>query len=151
MEKHVEDLSGRDQLPLTTGPSIPPRRRNFPRLAGFLGIVACLWLTFHWLPIALPNFKISLCHNHARTAEDGFPFEDQDALTDSATADPQRIPLEAHIMSKCPDARDCLRELVVPTMERANDKIDFELSFIAKWVKSSFLRLVIQRTNRSNY
>ncbi|KAL4807704.1 hypothetical protein BDV18DRAFT_158909 [Aspergillus unguis] len=34
-------------------------------------------------------------------------------------------------MSKCPDARDCIRELVVPTMERVNDKVDFKLSFIA--------------------
>jgi hypothetical protein len=34
-------------------------------------------------------------------------------------------------MSKCPDARDCIRELVVPTMEKVSDKVDFELSFIA--------------------
>lgn len=138
MEKQVEDLSGRDQLPLTTGSNTPQRRRAFPRLASFLGIAACLWLTFHWLPIAFPKFKISPCHHHSQTAEDGFPFEDQDALPDSATADPERIPLEAHIMSKCPDARDCLRELVVPTMERVSDEIDFKLSFIAKWVDYPF-------------
>ncbi|MCJ1399883.1 hypothetical protein MMC11_003086 [Xylographa trunciseda] len=41
-----------------------------------------------------------------------------------------RVPLEAHIMSKCPDARDCLRDLVVPAVERIVDKVDFRLSFI---------------------
>ena len=40
------------------------------------------------------------------------------------------VPLEAHIMSKCPDARDCLRDMVVPAMEQISDKVDFQLSYI---------------------
>ena len=40
------------------------------------------------------------------------------------------VPLEAHIMSKCPDAKDCLRDLVVPAMEDIVDMVDFNLSFI---------------------
>ncbi|TDZ28430.1 GILT-like protein 1 [Colletotrichum spinosum] len=40
------------------------------------------------------------------------------------------VPLEAHIMSKCPDARDCLRDLVLPTMMKAQDKVNFTLSYI---------------------
>lgn len=40
------------------------------------------------------------------------------------------VPLEAHIMSKCPDAKDCLRMLVLPTMQQVVDKVDFTLSFI---------------------
>lgn len=40
------------------------------------------------------------------------------------------IPLEAHIMSKCPDAKDCLVDLVVPAMEQIVDKVDFRLSYI---------------------
>jgi len=40
------------------------------------------------------------------------------------------VPLEAHIMSKCPDAKDCLREMVLPVMQRAYAKVDFLLSFI---------------------
>lgn len=43
-----------------------------------------------------------------------------------------KVPLEAHIMSKCPDARLCLQELVVPSMEKISDKVDFQLSFIGK-------------------
>jgi hypothetical protein len=46
-----------------------------------------------------------------------------------------KVPLEAHIMSKCPDAKYCLQELVVPTMERVSDKVDFRLSFIGRWVR----------------
>ena len=41
-----------------------------------------------------------------------------------------KVPLEAHIMSKCPDARDCLMDLVVPAMEQIEDLVDFRLSFI---------------------
>ncbi|OHE91460.1 hypothetical protein CORC01_13232 [Colletotrichum orchidophilum] len=40
------------------------------------------------------------------------------------------VPLEAHIMSKCPDARDCLRDLVLPTMVKSLDKVNFTLSYI---------------------
>ncbi|PGH34237.1 hypothetical protein GX50_02914 [[Emmonsia] crescens] len=41
-----------------------------------------------------------------------------------------RVHLEAHIMSKCPDAKYCLEELIVPTMVQMHDKVDFRLSFI---------------------
>ena len=44
------------------------------------------------------------------------------------------VPLEAHIMSKCPDARDCLSDLIVPAMEKISDKVDFSLSFIGTYV-----------------
>lgn len=47
------------------------------------------------------------------------------------------VPLEAHIMSKCPDARDCLRDLVVPAMEKISDHVNFRLSFIGRYVQSS--------------
>lgn len=43
-----------------------------------------------------------------------------------------KIPLEAHIMSKCPDAQACLQKLVLPAMEKISDKVDFKLSFIAR-------------------
>ena len=40
------------------------------------------------------------------------------------------VPLEAHIMTKCPDAKDCLVDLVVPAMEKISDKVNFTLSYI---------------------
>ena len=48
----------------------------------------------------------------------------------------RRVSLEAHIMSKCPDARDCLRELVVPAMEQVAPSVQFQLSFIGEFVFS---------------
>jgi hypothetical protein len=44
------------------------------------------------------------------------------------------VPLEAHIMSKCPDAKDCLRDLVLPAMQKVHDKVNFTLSFIGTYV-----------------
>uniref|UniRef100_A0A093UZP2 GILT-like protein C02D5.2 n=1 Tax=Talaromyces marneffei PM1 TaxID=1077442 RepID=A0A093UZP2_TALMA len=40
------------------------------------------------------------------------------------------VPLDVHIMSKCPDAKDCLQKLILPAMEQISDKVDFKLSFI---------------------
>ena len=45
-----------------------------------------------------------------------------------------KVPLEVHIMSKCPDARDCLKKLVLPTMSNVSEKVDFRLSFIGRYV-----------------
>ena len=45
---------------------------------------------------------------------------------------PRRVPLEAHIMSKCPDARDCLHDLVLPAMVNVSHYVDFKLSFIGR-------------------
>ncbi|KAL1888789.1 hypothetical protein Sste5346_009343 [Sporothrix stenoceras] len=42
------------------------------------------------------------------------------------------VPFEAHIMSKCPDALDCLRDLVLPTMQQVVDKVNFTLSYIGR-------------------
>ncbi|KIW21404.1 hypothetical protein PV08_01984 [Exophiala spinifera] len=42
----------------------------------------------------------------------------------------RKVPLEIHVMSKCPDARDCLRELILPTMVQISDKVNFTMSFI---------------------
>ncbi|KAM3515774.1 hypothetical protein MY11210_000545 [Beauveria gryllotalpidicola] len=42
----------------------------------------------------------------------------------------RKVPLEAHIMSKCPDANDALRELILPAMQQVHDKVDFKLSYI---------------------
>ncbi|KAF7845907.1 hypothetical protein BT93_L0116 [Corymbia citriodora subsp. variegata] len=46
---------------------------------------------------------------------------------------PRRVPLEAHIMSKCPDARDCLHDLVLPAMVNVSHYVDFKLSYIGKY------------------
>ena len=45
-----------------------------------------------------------------------------------------RVPLEAFIMSKCPDARDCLHDMVLPAMQNVSHKVDFKLSYIGRSV-----------------
>jgi hypothetical protein len=42
----------------------------------------------------------------------------------------KKVPLEAHIMSKCPDAKDCLHDMILPSMQNISDKVDFRLSYI---------------------
>ncbi|KAJ2907368.1 hypothetical protein MKZ38_003225 [Zalerion maritima] len=54
-----------------------------------------------------------------------------DAATANFDSD-SKVPLEAHIMSKCPDARDCLKQLVLPAMQTQWSKVDFKLSFIGQ-------------------
>lgn len=44
----------------------------------------------------------------------------------------EKVPLEIHIMSKCPDARDCLQKLIVPTMVEVSEKVNFTMSFIGR-------------------
>lgn len=60
-------------------------------------------------------------------------LENQDFSTVApGTLTGHKVALEAHIMSKCPDARDCLQQLVVPVMARVSDKVNFTLSYIGK-------------------
>ena len=40
------------------------------------------------------------------------------------------VNLEAHIMSKCPDAKDCLEKLILPAMEQVSQDVNFTLSYI---------------------
>ncbi|KAA8648272.1 hypothetical protein EYZ11_007767 [Aspergillus tanneri] len=80
-----------------------------------------------WLLIAAitPGVNFLNCQSLVRRLFYGLP-EDAELLSE-----PTRVPLEAHIMSKCPDAQYCLKHLVVPAMEQISDKVDFDLSFIA--------------------
>ncbi|KAF2861831.1 hypothetical protein K470DRAFT_256672 [Piedraia hortae CBS 480.64] len=41
-----------------------------------------------------------------------------------------KIPMDIYIMSKCPDARDCMQMLILPTMQNVSDIIDLNLSYI---------------------
>lgn len=93
----------------------PDRSRRV--LAGLLLLGALLYLAVSWLDIG----NVPCLHGGRRPT-----------LDDSPLGEKNRVPLEAHVMSKCPDARDCLQKLVVPAMEQVNDKVDFELSFIAR-------------------
>ncbi|KAF4449916.1 hypothetical protein F53441_6835 [Fusarium austroafricanum] len=53
-------------------------------------------------------------------------------ISDDVKTTERLVPLEAHIMSKCPDAKEGLELLVLPVMERAHEKVNFTLSYIGK-------------------
>jgi len=45
----------------------------------------------------------------------------------------RKVELEIHIMSQCPDAKDCMEDLVFPALEQLGpDIVDFKMSFIGK-------------------
>ncbi|KUI68850.1 hypothetical protein VM1G_04172 [Cytospora mali] len=98
----------------TMPPYSRPSRRFRPLLALSL-VILCVYVYARPLSpfSALPDMSL--------------PSSLQASLTVDGNAPVQ---LEAHIMSKCPDARDCLRELILPTMVRTFDKVNFTLSFI---------------------
>ncbi|KAK1755824.1 hypothetical protein QBC47DRAFT_446184 [Echria macrotheca] len=108
------DSKQQPQQPQSMAPIPMPisRRRNRPPFLPLLLALATLYCVYH-LQALTPT-----------------------AWTPNTTTRPQptsaKVPLEAHIMSKCPDARDCLRELVLPAMQRTHDKVDFTLSFIGR-------------------
>ncbi|KAK6428054.1 hypothetical protein LTR95_015806 [Oleoguttula sp. CCFEE 5521] len=54
-----------------------------------------------------------------------------EALTENdAVYHSGKVPLEAFIMSKCPDAKDCLHDMILPAMQKISRKVDFKLSYI---------------------
>lgn len=67
-----------------------------------------------------------VCHHHYHP---GLSIPPMDILEEEVG---RKVPLEIHVMSKCPDARDCLRELIVPTMIQVSDKVNFTMSFIGR-------------------
>lgn len=120
------DQDGLDRLPrsihLAKAGNMASRSQRKTLFLFLLGF--SIWLLLRYGPyerLALSNpveadRKISWIHS----------IHDEKASTNRSAL----VPLEAHIMSKCPDAKDCLRDLVVPAMESIVDLVDFNLSFI---------------------
>jgi hypothetical protein len=92
-------------------------RRIRPLVFGFITVA---FLYFAWTPI---TSVLLLLPSTSKLG--GMPCT---STLLSSTKVP--VPLEAHIMSKCPDAQECLRMLVLPTMVRVSEKVNFTLSFI---------------------
>ncbi|KAJ2971489.1 hypothetical protein NQ176_g7660 [Zarea fungicola] len=93
-----------------------PTRRRRTRL--WLSIVALALVTYSLLSTYNVNLRI---YNEAKAS----------AAKAISTASPKKkVPLEAHIISKCPDTRDALRLLLLPAMQQVYDKVDFKLSYI---------------------
>ena len=99
-----------------------PRRRIFRTY--ILAIICVFLLNYYLFPPLADLVRRQISDKHVTTKPVG--TSSPAPQTPSAA----RIPLEAHIMSKCPDARDCLVDLVVPAMEQIEQEVDFQLSYI---------------------
>ncbi|CAK7263967.1 hypothetical protein SEPCBS119000_000752 [Sporothrix epigloea] len=114
-------------------------RRRPPLRLGFLAALVLFAMTFCVFLQPEPFLEVS---NWSRPAS--FNEDEAASKTPNAAARPRKgavrpahtnnrlVPFEAHIMSKCPDAVDCLRELVLPTMQHVFDKVNFTLSYIGR-------------------
>jgi hypothetical protein len=96
---------------------------------GIVIIIVCWILYFVYVSRLLSKVPTPSFRN--------YPADDSSSTTHDVgshtkAAGSNKVPLEVHIMSKCPDARDCLQQLVVPAMEKISDKVDFQLSMIAR-------------------
>ncbi|KAF9872275.1 gamma interferon inducible lysosomal thiol reductase [Colletotrichum karsti] len=101
-----------------------PYANNTPNMSGRLARKKSLW------PVGLMALLFTYSawsFVHPASAVPRSQFVPQEA---PVAVENKLVPLEAHIMSKCPDARDCLRDLVLPTMMKAQDKVNFTLSYI---------------------
>ncbi|KAI1336243.1 hypothetical protein F5Y15DRAFT_419029 [Xylariaceae sp. FL0016] len=120
-------MAAKTQLPVIEDrrpvQSNPPRRRPFLFLA-VLAIILYALHSFRPSPSYVINFTtIKTCAGHSEVV----PQLDD---SDSVAAARSLVPLEAHIMSKCPDARDCMKSMILPAMMRVYDKVNFTLSYI---------------------
>lgn len=107
----------------------PPTRRNRPFAIAILSVALC-YLVYTSLR-SDPILSRIGCHRKEQVDS----WEAPEVLSSAK----ELVPLEAHIMSKCPDARDCLQMLVLPTMQRVLNKVNFTLSYIGTYVYSILL------------
>ena len=71
-------------------------------------------------------------YKHHYCSHKGLKEPFNELLQPISSTEKNLVPLEAHIMSKCPDAKDCLQKLVVPSMAEISEKVNFTLSYIGK-------------------
>ncbi|KAK0665699.1 hypothetical protein QBC41DRAFT_10877 [Cercophora samala] len=112
-------------------PLIPPRRGlspgRFLLAVAYLVVVGFIYCFFQ----QNPNHPLRPHTAHYHAAQQPSAPETVIKMVEPAV-ERELVPLEAHIMSKCPDAKDCLRDLVLPVMQKTLDKVNFTLSFIGR-------------------
>ena len=123
-ERHHRSSSPRQKL------SSVYRDRFLRRLALLAACLTSLWLFSRHCLFPVPE---SLVRYHDLDVAAAVIKEEQVQSTlgpEGTIHDTKKVPLEAHIMSKCPDAKRCLQDMVVPAMANVSDKVDFQLSYI---------------------
>lgn len=106
------------------------RSRLRSRLAVYIvAFVSAFFIITYGLPIQLSGY-------YPQATPETITTQSTDAKSNLTGL----VPLEAHIMSKCPDAKICLEELVVPAMEHVVDMVNFRLSYIGSVDDNDSLR-----------
>jgi hypothetical protein len=113
-----------DPTPFNT-PNRPKHGRRLLILTSLLGLIAVIHF-YPTIPTVSGSF-FSFLRNIVTSPEQGSPIPNA-----SSPSSAKLVPLEAHIMSKCPDARDCILELLVPVMSQIASHINFTLSYIGQ-------------------
>jgi hypothetical protein len=124
-------MSAKNSLPMMEDPR-PATHRQRHRPFAFL-LVATLAVYLLYSSQSITTYVRRAVAEYPDSLVSDLSSETQQLLnftTSRAEQQAERVPLEAHIMSKCPDARDCLKSLVLPSMQRVSDKVNFTLSFI---------------------
>lgn len=116
--EHADQQDHASDLEASAHPSAPRSRTSYAQ--GILTIALAIFAFSLLRPLILGTLDYSGCtlgsHGEINRSSNG------------------KVNLEAHIMSKCPDARDCLRDLVVPAMANISDEVNFSISYIGKQV-----------------
>ncbi|KAF2083516.1 gamma interferon inducible lysosomal thiol reductase [Saccharata proteae CBS 121410] len=120
-------MSEKQELPYSAHPDeeVRGRRAGPSPLLQFLRLAGCAALIFTIYRLVLPQLYRWEPSQPAQNAVLDSISEDY-VIVDEAN----KVPLEAHIMSKCPDALVCLQSLILPTMANISSEIDFTLSYI---------------------
>lgn len=119
-QKKNFELRGADETKVTARDYIC--KRVLPAILTILALFAIFRSTFVSDLHYAPNGRQGLLHE----------IEEE--------VDKPKVELEAHGMSRCPDFRDCLRELILPTMEQVSDRVNFTLSFIGQYASSDIFQ-----------
>ncbi|KAI9821766.1 MAG: hypothetical protein M1827_002347 [Pycnora praestabilis] len=109
---------------------MPHRPLRFQTRRSILALLLTLTVCFLFRIFSGSPLPQLSCLHSFRRPQLSDAVSNQGSLSVPEMSSKWKVPLEVHIMSKCPDAKTCLHDLVVPAMQRVFDKVDFKLSYI---------------------
>ena len=108
-------------------PRLPPFVWTIPAFDGEHGV--CLSVFSAQEQAMLQNIPLE-----DNTAQSTDPDAAVKAGSAAATKkDDSKVDLEAHVMSKCPDAQDCLQQLIIPAMSEVSELGDYAWAKRLSW------------------
>ena len=122
----------RTPLPIHNRHRSPSNARRRRSIIIYVSLISFIFFGVLYIVPMLSKYYYPVTEMPLVNTDEPYSPESSSSRSDipASASNTNKVPLEAHIMSKCPDARDCLVELVVPAMEQVVDKVDFKLSYI---------------------